>query len=79
MIPNPSTLINASQDPLPEVEQMGVMTLAQLHEYHCENPNRRMVALYGVVYDVTSSVQSYGAEGAYKEYAGHGTWGSSFE
>lgn len=70
MIPNPATLINGST-PLPDVEQMGTITLETLNQYHCQNPDRRLLSMFGVVYDVTSSLQSYGPDGAYKEYAGH--------
>ncbi|GKZ01510.1 hypothetical protein MPSEU_001101600 [Mayamaea pseudoterrestris] len=73
MIPNPATLINSDSknNELPDVEQLGTITLNQLHSYHCNNPTKRIVSLYGVCYDVTSSVASYGPDGAYKEYAGH--------
>jgi hypothetical protein len=75
MIPSPSSLINSSstgdQADIPEVEQLGVITLEQLNQYHCNNPDRRLVSLYGVCFDCTSSLTSYGPDGAYKEYAGH--------
>lgn len=70
MIPNPATLL-AGKVELPEVEQLGTITLEQLNEYHCENPDRRLLCMFGKVYDVTSSLKSYGPDGAYKEYAGH--------
>ncbi|KAL7569893.1 hypothetical protein ACA910_008560 [Epithemia clementina (nom. ined.)] len=70
MIPDPATLIKGGA-PLPEVEQMGTITLETLNQYHCLNPDRRLISLFGVVYDVTSSLKSYGPDGAYKEYAGH--------
>lgn len=68
--PNPSTLIGEKQD-LPEVEQLGTITLEELHKYHCDNPTRRCLSMFGTVYDVTSGEKSYGPDGAYKEYAGH--------
>ena len=71
MIPNPSTLISSDAVEHPAVEQLGAITVEQLHEYHCNNPDRRLVSLYGVCFDVTSSLASYGPDGAYKEYAGH--------
>ena len=70
-IPNPASLLSGKKEPLPEVEQMGTITLETLNKYHCQNPDRRMISLFGVVYDVTSSLKSYGPDGAYKEYAGH--------
>jgi predicted heme/steroid binding protein len=70
MIPNPKTLIGGTSE-LPEVEQMGIITLETLNQYHCNNPTRRMLSLRGIVYDVTSGEKSYGSDGAYKEYAGH--------
>ena len=64
--PNPSELSQGNKDELPEVEQMGIMTLEQLHTYNCTNPDRRMLCLFGTVFDVTSSEKSYGKEGACK-------------
>jgi len=71
MIPSPASLMKGGDAPLPEVEQMGTITLEELNKYHCNNPDRRLMSLFGVVYDVTSSLKSYGPDGAYKEYAGH--------
>jgi predicted heme/steroid binding protein len=71
MPPNPASLTSGERTDLPEVEQMGTMTLEALHQYHCNNPDRRMLSLFGTIYDVTSSLKSYGPDGAYKEYAGH--------
>ena len=72
MMPSPASLIGKGGDEkLPEVEQMGTITLEELNKYHCNNPDRRLMSLFGVVYDVTSSLKSYGPDGAYKEYAGH--------
>ena len=71
MIPNPTSLISGDANDLPEVEQLGTITLDQLHSYHCNNPDRRLVSLYGICFDTTSSLASYGPDGAYKEYAGH--------
>jgi Cytochrome b5-like Heme/Steroid binding domain len=70
-IPAPSSLITGEQAELPVVEQLGTISLETLHLYHCDNPDRRLLSLFGTVYDVTSSEKSYGADGAYKEYAGH--------
>lgn len=50
---------------------MGTITLEELHKYHCNNPDRRLLCMFGKVYDVTSAIKSYGPDGAYKEYAGH--------
>jgi predicted heme/steroid binding protein len=68
--PNPSTLIGEKQE-LSQVEQLGTITLEELHKYHCNNPHRRCLSMFGTVYDVTSADKSYGPDGAYKEYAGH--------
>ena len=70
MMPNPLSLISGSGE-LPEVEQLGTISLETLNQYHCNNPDRRCLCLFGKVYDVTAAVNSYGPEGAYKEYAGH--------
>lgn len=56
---------------LAEVEQLGSISLEELHKYHCDNPNRRVVSLLGTLYDVTSAVEKYGPDGSYKEFAGH--------
>lgn len=70
MFPNPTSLIGDKQE-LPQVKQLGTITLEELHKYHCENPDRRCLSMFGTIYDVTSGVKSYGPDGAYKEYAGH--------
>jgi hypothetical protein len=70
MIPSPSTLIKGKTE-LPEVEQLGTISIETLNQYHCNNPDRRLLSLFGTVYDVTSSLNSYGPDGAYKEFAGH--------
>ena len=69
-MPNPLSLIGGKKE-LPEVEQLGTITLEELHKYDCNNPDRRCLSLFGKIYDVTSGVSSYGPDGAYKEYAGH--------
>lgn len=78
MIPNPASLIlsgDKNTNDLPKVviivEQLGTITFQELNQYHCNNPDRRLVSLYGTVFDCTSSLTSYGPDGAYKEYAGH--------
>ena len=70
MIPNPANLVRGSKSELPEVEQMGTISLEELHKYNCNNPDRRIFSLFGDLYDVTSSEKGYGKNGAYKEYAG---------
>lgn len=70
MIPDPRSLFKGDTE-LPEVEQLGTISLEELHKYHCDNPDRRLICMFGTVYDVTSSLKSYGPDGAYKEYAGH--------
>ena len=64
MIPNPATLIaGRSKMDLPKVEQLGTISVEQLHQYHCNNSDRRCLSLFGKIYDVTSGVSSYGPEG----------------
>mmetsp|Transcript_21042 Transcript_21042/g.58541 ORF Transcript_21042/g.58541 Transcript_21042/m.58541 type:complete len:147 (-) Transcript_21042:218-658(-) len=70
-IPNPLNLLKGTPEELPQVEQIGTVGLEELNEYHCNNEKRRMLSLFGTIYDVTSSEKSYGKSGAYKEYAGH--------
>ena len=65
MFPNPKGLIKGKAD-LPEVEQLGTITLEELHKYDCNNPDRRLLSLFGTVFDVTSSEKSYGKDGACK-------------
>ncbi len=73
MIPDPRSL-KSQQSPiheLPLVDQLGTISLEQLHEYHCQNPIRRIVSIFGVLYDVTLAIDKYGPNGSYKEFAGH--------
>lgn len=72
MIPNPTSLISG-EGPLPPLSgaALGTISVETLNQYHCYNPDRRLISLFGTVYDVTSSERSYGPDGAYKEYAGH--------
>ena len=73
--PDPKSLMKSdgdgSSNELPVVEQLGVITVEMLNTYHCNNPDRRLICMFGKVYDVTSSIANYGPEGSYKEYAGH--------
>jgi predicted heme/steroid binding protein len=71
MMPNPENMISGGKKELPEVEQLGTISLETLQTFHCTNPDRRCFSLFGTVYDVTSSLTSYGPDGAYKEFAGH--------
>ena len=65
MMPNPSELAKGkAKEELPKVEQLGTISLETLNQYHCKNPDRRLVSLFGTVYDVTSSLKSYGPDGA---------------
>lgn len=68
---NPLNHLKKGDDELPKVEQLGTISLEKLNEYHCDNPERRLMSLFGKVYDVTSAVDSYGPDGAYKEFPGH--------
>jgi len=47
--PDPKSLMKEGQENLPKVEQMGTMTLEELHEYHCNNPDRRMLCMFGTL------------------------------
>lgn len=75
MFPNPAAITEQNKknnkNDLPQVAQLGVITLEELNKYHCQNPQRRLLSLFGQVFDVTSSEESYGPDGAYKELAGH--------
>ena len=72
MMPNPANLAkDAAGADIPKVDSVGTLTVEQLNEYHCDNPDRRLLSLFGDIFDVTSSEKGYGKEGAYKEYAGH--------
>ena len=68
MLPNPANLAKGDKEDLPTVDQLGVITLDELHEYHCNNDTRRCLSLFGVIFDVTSSEKSYGKDGACKFY-----------
>lgn len=68
MLPDPKKLIGEDEQELPEVEQLGTISLETLNTYHCNNPDRRLLCLFGEVFDVTSSEKSYGKEGACKWY-----------
>ena len=71
-MPDPSSLMgDGEKEDLPEVEQLGVITLETLNAHHCNNPDRRLMCLFGEVYDVTSAVDKYGPDGSYCEFAGH--------
>lgn len=71
---NPGKIIAdgvSTSEPLPDVEQMGEITLDELHKFDCNNPNRRCLSVFGTIFDVTSHEDKYGPEGAYKAFAGH--------
>ena len=70
-MPNPAQLIGSNKKDLPQVEQLGTISLETLNQFHCINPDRRCLSLFGKVYDVSAALNSYGPDGAYKEYAGH--------
>jgi predicted heme/steroid binding protein len=74
--PDPASLIqnistSDNDNELPAVEQLGIINVETLNKYHCGNPDRRLICMFGTVYDVTSSIENYGPNGSYKEYAGH--------
>jgi Cytochrome b5-like Heme/Steroid binding domain len=71
-MPDPSSLMGDSpKENLPEVEQLGTISLETLNSYNCHNTDRRLMCLFGVVYDVTSAPKKYGPDGSYAEFAGH--------
>jgi len=71
-MPDPMSLMGSDEKvELPEVEQLGTITLETLNAYDCNNPERRLMSLFGDVYDVTPAVKKYGPDGAYAEFAGH--------
>jgi len=63
--------VSSKPNELPKVEQMGDITLEELNKYGCTNPDRRLLSLFGTVFDVTHAVSKYGAEGSYRDFAGH--------
>lgn len=67
--PNPLSLLNRKPNDLPHVEPLGTIDLKTLNQYHCNNPDRRLISLFGKVYDVTAAEQSYGSDGAYKGWS----------
>jgi hypothetical protein len=67
MFPNPANLMKGNGDnDIPDVDQLGTITLDELHKYDCNNPDRRIFSLFGTLFDVTSSEKGYGKEGACK-------------
>lgn len=71
-MPDPMSLMgDAKQEPLPEVEQMGTISLETLNVHDCNHKERRLLSLFGEVYDITAAVDKYGPDGAYCEFAGH--------
>lgn len=72
-MPDPTSLMmgGGKKEDLPEVEQLGTISLETLHSYDCNNPTRRLMCLFGEVYDVTAADKKYGPDGSYKEFAGH--------
>lgn len=75
-MPDPKSLMmgmvgGGKKEDIPEVEQMGVITLETLNAHDCDNPDRRLMCLFGEVYDVSSAIDKYGPDGSYKEFAGH--------
>ena len=64
--PNPSELAKDSTKEHAEVEQLGTITLEELNKYDCNNEERRLLSLFGTIFDVTSSEKGYGKNGACK-------------
>eukprot|EP01084_Bolivina_argentea_P275023 468914_1 len=53
------------------VKQLGEITLKTLNKYDCNNPERRLLSLFGTVFDVSSADKFYGPNGDYKMLTGH--------
>jgi hypothetical protein len=68
MFPDPAELAKGNTAALPEVEGLGIITLEELNKYHCNNPDRRLLSLFGIIFDVTTSEKGYGKDGACKCY-----------
>ena len=67
MFPNPANLMKGGSDiPEPSGPELGTITLEELNKYDCNNPDRRVLSLFGTLFDVTSSEKSYGKNGACK-------------
>ena len=64
--PSPSELAKDATKEQTEVEQLGTITLEELNKYHCNNEERRLLSLFGIIFDVTSSDKGYGKNGACK-------------
>jgi hypothetical protein len=64
--PSPSELAKDATKEHAEVEQLGTITLEELHKYDCNNEERRLLSLFGTIFDVTSSEKGYGKNGACK-------------
>jgi hypothetical protein len=66
MFPDPANLAKEAKKDDAEVEQLGTITLEELHKYNCNNEERRLLSLFGIIFDVTSSEKGYGKNGACK-------------
>ena len=75
--PSPSELAKDATKEQTEVEQLGTITLEELNKYHCDNEERRLLSLFGIIFDVTSSEKGYGKNGACKLIFLH-EWGTIF-
>lgn len=64
--PNPSELAKEAKKDDETVEQLGTISLEELNKYHCDNEERRLLSLFGIIFDVTSSEKGYGKNGACK-------------
>ena len=50
---------------------LGCISLQKLNEFDCNHTEKRLVSLFGLIFDVTSNTDKYGVEGSHKEFAGH--------
>jgi hypothetical protein len=64
--PNPADLAKDAKKVDESVEQLGTISLEELHKYNCNNEERRLLSLFGIIFDVTSSEKGYGKNGACK-------------
>lgn len=65
--PNPADLVkDVTKSGDASVEQLGTISLEELNKYNCNNEERRLLSLFGIIFDVTSSEKGYGKNGACK-------------
>ena len=73
--PNPADLAKDATKAEELVEHLGTITLEELNKYNCNNEERRLLSLFGIIFDVTSSEKGYGKDGACTSIKYVGLWG----